>query len=153
MIGSTLSSYRALRNVTSVLALLVSVSLIGCNRVPDGHRKVTGVVLLESGEPLSGLEGPAVVRFDPADPEVRESRESIGIVGDDGRFVVMTYEGGDGVPLGDYKVVLTMEKFPDNYKIVPDPYTHYETTPWTAEVTADGNNHFELTLSPIEEKE
>ena len=138
--------------VSGLITLAVAITLVGCNRVPEGHRKVTGVVLMENGEPLAGLEGPAVVRFDPADPELREERESIGYVDESGRFVVMTYEGGDGVPLGEYKVVLTIEKFPDNYKIVPDPYTHYETTPWTANVTAEGKNHFELTLSPIAEK-
>lgn len=130
------------------LALAVFLTLgSGCSRMPDGHRHVTGVVLMDDGKPLAGLEGSAVVRFDPADPEVREQRESIGFIESDGSFDVMTYEGGDGVPLGIYKVVLTMEKYPDNYKIVPDPYTHYETTPWRAEVTADGNNHFVLEIS------
>jgi hypothetical protein len=103
---------------------------------------------MADGTPLQGLQGSAVLRFDPADPEVRETRESIGYLEDDGTFQVMTYEGGDGVPLGDYKVVLTMEKLPENYQIVPDPYTHYETTPWTATVSADGRNHFVLKISP-----
>ena len=129
-------------------ALAISVAQLGCSRVPDGHRKVTGQVLMIDGQPLQGLKGPAVVRFDPVDPEVRETRESIGMLDESsGDFVVMTYSGGDGVPLGDYKVVITMEKYEENYKIVPDPFTHYETTPWTVTVSADGSNHFELQLT------
>ena len=146
-----MTAKHSLRNeVVCWFGLATVVVFTACSRVPEGHRKVTGIVLMADGEPLQGLQGPAVVRFDPADPEVRETRESIGYIDDDGTFVVMTYEGGDGVPLGDYKVVLTMEKRPENYKIVPDPYTHYETTPWSVTISADSDNHFRLEISPDE---
>lgn len=155
MIGNSVSgSYRGNQSAFCTwplaavsLACLCLFVVLGCSRVADGHRKVTGLVMMADGNPLQGLKGSAVLRFDPADPEVREMRESVGYLEEDGTFHVMTYEGGDGVPLGDYKVVLTMEKLPENYKIVPDPYTHYETTPWTATVSEDGDNHFVLKIS------
>lgn len=137
-----------MRPLRFLLLLLVSLSLVaGCSRRPEGHRRVRGVIQLPGGEPLSGLKGASVIRFDSVNPETREEYESIGMLEEDGSFEVMTYSGGDGVPLGEYKVVLNMEKYPENFKIVPDPYTHYETTPWRATVEADGKNYFTLQIS------
>jgi len=154
-IGQSRLSYRFQVFVFRVIVCLLGLGVVvvgnTCSRVTKGNRKVTGKILMSDGAPLGGLQGPAVVRFDPADPEVRETRESIGFIEDNGTFVVMTHEGGDGVPLGEYKVVLTMEKYLDNYKIVPDPYTHYETTPWSATVSAEGDNHFIFEIAQNEE--
>lgn len=134
-------------SLSAAILLVVLALNSGCSNRPESHRYVSGTVLMANGQPLTGLKGPAVLRFDPADEELRESYESIAMIQDDGTFEVMTYEGGDGVPMGSYKVVLTMEKFEENYEIVPDVYTHYETTPWLAEVTADGENAFTLQIS------
>jgi hypothetical protein len=59
---------------------------------------VTGVVLLD-GQPLAG----ASVQFVPDE----SGRDATGTTNDKGEFVMSTYDPGDGVAPGSYKVVIS----------------------------------------------
>ena len=84
------------------------------------------------------------MRFEPDEVAIRGTHTSLGMLDDQGRFDLMTVDpkGRDGVPLGNYLVVLWGEgQSAAAEATVPDPYTHDETTPWVANVE-DGRKHF-----------
>ena len=124
----------------AVLVSLAVLLLVGCGRIPEGNMGVTGEVLMPDGSPY--ILGGAM-RFEPDDITIRETRTSLGMLDDRGHFKLMTQDPNDGVPLGVYFVVLYVKELGgEAVAAVPDPYTHYETTPWQATVTQDGKNHF-----------
>jgi hypothetical protein len=66
-----------------------------------------------------------------------------------GQFVLSTYGDGDGVPLGEYKVVVTFEELdsaPPRRPAIPKQFTAVATTPLTATVTEAGPNTFHFKL-------
>lgn len=88
----------------SLLALLVSVVLIvGCAK-RDANRKetypVTGTVVVD-GKPGDGIQVVLndVKGIDPNNPSISHT-----ITDPDGKFAISTYEHGDGVPKGEYKL-------------------------------------------------
>lgn len=114
--------------------------------LPPGHVHVTGRFEYEDESPVTGLVG--VVRFDPEETYQTGVRGACtGSLTSSGRFELMTREAGDGVMVGDYRVVLLALK-PDGTppENVHDDYTHFETTPWRAQVTERGPNHFTFSL-------
>jgi len=87
-----------------VLVSLTVLALFGCGRMPNGHVRVTGEVLMPDGSPFT--LGSARVGFEPADLATRETSTGLGVLDDQGRYEIMTSDANEGVPLGDYKVVL-----------------------------------------------
>jgi hypothetical protein len=84
------------------LAVLVSAMLTtGC-----GGKKavypVHGVVLDGKNKPAKGT----VLVFHPANGDTTSAAKPVGTVGDNGEFVLTTYQNGDGAPAGDYVVTI-----------------------------------------------
>lgn len=150
-IESQFKLFRAFLLPMAIVALCVAAGS-GCSRVPEGNACVTGQIHVHTGEPLEGVEG--IVRFDPEELYTGGDRgASIGWLDTDGSFEIMTKSAGDGVPLGDYRVVLVVRNedgAPADQ--VHFDYKHFETTPWRATVTKDGPNYFEFTLDDVDQR-
>jgi hypothetical protein len=124
----------------------------GCSRVPEGNAHATGQIKFKDGSNLTGVVG--VVRFDPETLYTGGSRgASVGSLKSDGSFRMMTSTPGDGVPIGEYRVVLVVQNTDGTpADRVHFDYKHFETTPWRANVTVDGKNDFEFRLDPSDER-
>jgi hypothetical protein len=114
--------------------------------LPAGHVHVTGSFQYEDGSPVAGLVG--VVRFDPEETYESGVRGACtGNLRSNGRFDLMTREAGDGVAIGAYRVVLLARNEDGSPpEKIHDDYTHFETTPWRAQVTPAGPNDFTFVL-------
>lgn len=137
-------------------AVLTSVILlVGCSGGGNlDTAPVTGVVTLDGKPVTSGL-----VRFWP-----EGGRTAEGYLGDDGKFVLRTYEDADGATLGTHKVTVThvsneKPQEPDYDKPevfrrrsrdkppIPLKYDNPEASGLTFEVKAGEENFAELKLS------
>ena len=142
-----LLGHRTIRSET-VVVLFVGIFLLcdGCSKRPESHFTVTGAFMFEDGTPLTGMQG--LVRFSPIE------RDSLAPSDADrtpeGDFQLWSYveEGTsieEGMPLGEYNVVLLVDE-PDPQKpVVKEKYRHFEETPWRATVT-EVDRHFEFKL-------
>jgi hypothetical protein len=90
------------RVATRLLAALGLISAIGCGDGGLATYPVTGTVKVD-GKPAGG----AMVTFCPTtgSEELMKLRP-IGHVGPDGKFEVTTFNKGDGLPEGDYKILI-----------------------------------------------
>ncbi|QDU35839.1 hypothetical protein Mal4_01210 [Maioricimonas rarisocia] len=141
-------------------AMLLSLAAVGCSgssgdQWTEGRPEtvpVTGVVTL-NGEPLEG----ATVAFEPQGGE----HAAYGRTDEEGRFVLTTFEDGDGAVAGGYvvsvrksEVVTTPNPQDPNgpplkseqIDYVPEKYTRSRTSELEALVSADGENEFTFTL-------
>ncbi|MDR2754467.1 MAG: hypothetical protein LBC20_02060 [Planctomycetaceae bacterium] len=126
----------------STLLLLFLVLLTGCY---SENVKVHGTVSFPDGQPLTK----GVVVFQS------EKHVAKGTLDDSGKFVLGSIRIADGIPLGIYKVFITLASVPDknfipppsepdamNYiSLVADQYTSAEKTPLTCEITKSGTQH------------
>ncbi|GAB6167384.1 hypothetical protein JCM19992_33840 [Thermostilla marina] len=117
---------------TLVLAAVGGLSLTGCGKKGPQLTPLEGVVTLD-GQPLEG----ATVLFEPQEG----GRPATGVTDAQGRFVLQTYEPGDGVQVGMCAVAVTKEKENPNAppveegEIVP---IEYETPPLYASPKTSG---------------
>jgi hypothetical protein len=79
------------------LAILLLAA--GCNS--SGLYPVSGRVVDQTGEPISGLEGTEIVFSSE-----NGNNSSIGEIKADGSFTMFTSRPGDGVPPGEYSVYI-----------------------------------------------
>ncbi|MEZ6141207.1 MAG: hypothetical protein R3B84_11615 [Zavarzinella sp.] len=92
-------------NLLRFTVLLIMMGMgVGCESKRPGELQVYSVKgqATFNGEPMAYL----VLTFYPADQPVRSARVSRAYADADGRFEVTTYELNDGMPLGDYNVIL-----------------------------------------------
>jgi hypothetical protein len=86
------------------VALALSVLMAAGCKEDNGSRKetfpVTGVVLVD-GQPASQVQ---VTLHDVKGMDAAQPTLTSGFTNDDGTFSLTTYEFGDGVPAGEYKV-------------------------------------------------
>lgn len=133
------------------IACLLSAALSGCGDGRPGLVEATGTVTVD-GKPVEG----ASVSFQPIAEEMEGfGRPAVGTTDASGKFSLMTYEPGDGVPEGKYKVAVQkrvpVNELPANYdseqagtfKVkfrwdVPRLYANPESSGLTAEVTSSG---------------
>ncbi len=133
-----------------VLALVLAAGC-GAKTNTDTVYKATGVLTV-GGKPLKNVR----VTFYP----VGEGTPSSGMTDDKGEFNLVTQKGAEGAVAGKHKVVLSVEAQEAQYgkssarggdptktKLpFPVKYTQRRSTPKEVEVTADGENHFEIKL-------
>ena len=122
----------------------LSLVLCGCSKRPEGFERVHGEFHWEDGSAVEGFQG--VVRFDPIDLELFETQSSSGHLTPDGHFELMTYNDGDGVPVGEYMVKLFLPPGSDGKPVIHPDYGHYERSPLRASVRAGVKNYFKLTV-------
>ncbi len=148
--------------IVQSLALLATSFAVGCGGVASKDQAetvpVAGTVVYE-GQPVAD----AVVTFHGG------PRQAVGRTDERGRFVLRTYEAGDGATVGSHVVTVTkyaggsadsgdepvsMEAAmnqptspgpPEN--VLPQKYADPAAGTLVLEVTADGENDFEVELS------
>jgi len=137
-------SFSLLRNTVAAFAL---ACLAGCGN-SDGRLKVTGSLKYEDGSVPKGAT-PAVLRFEPEDPNQPNVRPATGYVNaETGEFDLYCIKPGDGAYPGKYKVVVRVDNSyppkPNNASIAtPLEYLNAESTPLSAEISS-ANRHFEF---------
>jgi hypothetical protein len=102
---------RRLCHAFGLLLLATTLLLPGCSKsIPRKHCVlVSGQVLLQ-GKPLPG----ALVVFYPVDKSDENSLSASGTTDVEGKFVLSTYDSGDGAPPGEYGIAIT--KSTNNFK-------------------------------------
>lgn len=143
---------------TSVAAVGLCLLMAGCSEEPRGGPRIEVVPhkgkLLVDGEPAFD----ALVRFYPEVPHKLPpggtAANSAANVDQQGNFVVSTYENGDGLPVGEYKIGITWKERsgmtmrarggPDRLK---GKYEDPETTGFTLSVSAGSE---EITIPTFE---
>ncbi len=126
----------------------VAVAASGCGRggQPRTYR-VQGTVTYR-GQPLAE----AHVRFIPESGPPAE-----GVTDPSGAFELQTFRPGDGAVAGKHTVTVSKTQvvdsdpnaaYPVMRSVLPDRYGRVTTSPLSVEVTAGGENRFELPLDP-----
>lgn len=95
-------------SAVGVVSLLMV--LVGCGP-STGH--VSGTVTLD-GSPT----GPGIIRFVP-DPKNELSRDAVGNVDGEGRYVLQIAGGSREIPVGEYRVTFTLASI-DESTTLPD---------------------------------
>lgn len=133
------------------MGCLLLGGLAGCGDGRPSLVQPTGTVTLD-GEPVEG----AIVSFLPvAEESDSYQRPSSGITDASGKFTLMTYAKGDGLPEGQYAVGIqkreVVGELPPNYNdetpeafnvryrlVIPRKYGDPKTSGLTAEVSSEG---------------
>jgi hypothetical protein len=149
----------AMSRLAWFLVVALSVSLVGCEgKTASGGAPVSGVVTFD-GQPMSG----AIVTFVPMGATTGNG--GVGVSDDSGKFTMKTHDGGEGIPEGEYKVVVSKFVNPDGSTFVatenqapidsgatesvPRPYSDWEVTPLKAVIPAAGTEvKFDLKSKP-----
>ena len=137
------------------IKLILLVAAIGCGAKSSGPvtYPVTGKVTL-AGSPVED----AAVRFVPDSPDLGISGATAQTQSDGSFNVMIEFDMGrsskEGLPAGDYRVSIikvehpagapSLSKPPQN--TLPPKYAAVESTPLTATVRPEGENHFEFPL-------
>lgn len=95
-------------SVSVLLSLLIFSGIAGCGNEVNSNKglkvkptmRVTGKVLVDGTAP----ETPVVVKAYPEGVAAQDQAPSSGGTGADGLFELSTYNKGDGLPAGDYKL-------------------------------------------------
>jgi hypothetical protein len=133
--------------LAAILVPIVALSLSGCGEKSDVPEtaEASGVVMFK-GEPFEGAE----VMFHPQDG----GNPAHAMTDEDGRFVLTTYDEGDGAVPGEHKVTIMYfpaESLPGmeaetGGSMLPEKYAAIANTPLTAEVKAGEENEFTFEL-------
>ena len=104
------TTFRTVRLRLLILLTVIGMTAVACNRTPEGRLPVYSVKgkVLYKGSPLAA----ALVVFEKAAGEAGGTKEgpvsgtvrATGRTEADGSFELMTYQGNDGAPAGDYQV-------------------------------------------------
>jgi len=137
--------------IVALTGLVLAIVPSGCNQKP-AHPPTcpVSVTVTTNGQPLEG----ATVCF--ISPQSNTSSGS-GMSGSDGRVAVTTFERGDGLMAGNYKVTVTKSetrttpnpKNPNGPPLreeviwhVPQKFSTVTSTPFSAEVAQGAKNEF-----------
>jgi hypothetical protein len=108
----------------------LAVSAAGCSM--SGNYPVRGKVLDRQGQPIVGLEGAQIVF-----QLLNGLTSSVGEIQPDGSFEVFTERPGDGVPPGEYEVMIA-RKYIDPERpapqVIDSKYEKFETSELRATV-------------------
>lgn len=98
------STSRSLEPVILYLGIVIMASAVGCGKGLEPWEVTQPVVgaITYKGKSISDAE----LAFFPLEPSYPETVRPKAKSGDDGKFAVWTYQKGDGIPPGDYKVTV-----------------------------------------------
>jgi hypothetical protein len=122
---------------TALFLLCAVAALSGC--YSGGKYPVSGRVVDTAGQPIDGLEG-SEIQFS------NDAGSSVGEIKKDGSFSLFTETAGDGVPPGDYQVLIA-RRYLDPERAAPQviqsKYERFEASGLTAKVEPK-RNQFEF---------
>jgi hypothetical protein len=125
------------------IVLLLAVVSVGCGK-GDPYVPVTGTVKYSDGSALKGFE--RMVTFQPM-PSGPGTKGASSLIADDSTFSLRTLRPGDGALPGNYVVTVhAVDAVRDGKSLVAEVFTNAQSTPLKATVTADAENHFDLTV-------
>ncbi|MEO2047555.1 MAG: hypothetical protein ABGX16_13395 [Pirellulales bacterium] len=129
--------------VTSLLGAIFLAAFVGCGKA-NPYLPVTGVVKFDDGTVPKG--DISSITFQPTSGGL-DSKGAQGTIEADGSFQLHSERPGDGAKPGSYAVTVhIMVGYPKGKSVVPLRYTDPRKTPFSAEVTADGENQFSFTI-------
>lgn len=126
--------------------LLSSVALCGCGGDGLATYPARGTVTFPDGKPLAG----GSIIFQSTEHPVTARSPIL----DDGTFELGTYQPGDGAVEGEHRVAILPPKpqrDTDEGAVLPDidaKYQNPERSGLVYEVQPDGDNQFEITVTP-----
>lgn len=129
-----------------LLLILLSSGIAGCGSDHLATYPTTGKVAFEDGKPLPG--GSVIFQSEEHPLTAR------GMIQEDGTFVLGTYETGDGAIAGKHQVSVLPPKAQvdtDEQVVVPEIDIKYQDprrSEIVLEVTPDGDNEFQITVTP-----
>jgi hypothetical protein len=122
---------------------MICTALVGCGEA-NPYLPVTGTVKFDDGTVPQGEI--ASITFQPKSGGI-DTKGAQGTIESDGSFQLNSEKPGDGAKPGEYAVIVhIMIGYPDGKSVVPRIYTNPRTTPLSAEVKANGENHFEFAI-------
>jgi hypothetical protein len=136
------------RDLKIVPALLLAclAGAGGCNGDRVATYATSGKVVFEDGRPLGG--GSVIFQSDEHPLTAR------GMIQEDGTFELGTYETGDGAVAGKHQVAVLAPKAQqdtDEQVVLPEIDVKYQDprrSEIVLEVTPDGDNQFQITVTP-----
>lgn len=140
------ASYRGAGLIVNVAVATCLATIIGCGGDGLTTYTTTGSVVFEDGTPLTG--GSVIFQSQEHPLSAR------GMIGEDGTFELGTYETGDGAVAGKHAVAILPPKAQvdtDEKVFIPAIDVKYQDARRSQifrEVTADGENEFEITVTP-----
>jgi hypothetical protein len=132
--------------ISLAVALICVAAASGCSRSGTSATAPVKGTVTYNGAPAGDVR----VIFTP-----ESGRPAIGDADSEGRYVLTTFEPGDGAVPGKHKVSISDRKrnwLPDPVTNkpppprFPEPYQRTETTPWTFEVKSDTENVIDLEM-------
>jgi hypothetical protein len=100
-----------MRNVGIVMVCLLSLLILGCGRKGPPRKQtfpVKGKVLVDGKEPGSSVQ---IECHSTGPVDTKMHTFSQANTNPDGTFEIATYSSGDGVPVGEYKLVFSWQEF------------------------------------------
>lgn len=131
-----------------ILVSLLFGLLLGCDGNAIATYPVSGRVLFSDGTPVTF----GSVEFYHGEHDLT----SRGSIQQDGSFQLGTFEDGDGAPAGEHQAVVTQLIMNGQSGVTPhehgrhidDRFSEYGASNLSYEVSADGENNFEIIVQP-----
>lgn len=119
---------------------ILAISGCGSDGPPVLDVYPTAGKLVLDGEPF----GPALVMLTPT---AKEGRTTVGVADAQGQITFTSYEAGDGIPAGSYKVTVTSDATTGPFpKPIPRLYTNPQSTPLTVTVEPKEDNAVTISM-------
>lgn len=144
-----------LRRLSLSVCMLLMTSLIGCNRTAAPDTVPVSGTVTYNGQPVTS----GTVAFQPAEIRGGEGeiqRPAVGVIGSDGRYALSTFEPGDGVVPGDYRVAVLSyadEPTPEEYaegatrkSAIPEKYTSGQTSGLRTQIAPEASGPIEFDI-------
>jgi hypothetical protein len=127
----------------SFIGALFCAACIGCGKA-NPYLPVSGTVKFDDGTVPQGEISSITFQPKANGPGFKGAQSTIE---PDGSFQLGSERPGDGAKPGEYYVTIHVNLgYPDNKSVVPLKYANPQSSTLTAEITPDGENHFEFVI-------
>ncbi len=130
------------RRLIAVVGSLILAAVVGCGGEPRGE--VTGRITLQDGTPVAGAL--VIARSDET------GKSANGQTDADGRFTLGVSKPGDGIPPGDYAVVVLEQRMSmdgGGKRTIDAKYGDYEKSGLTLSVADGETTVFDAKVDPL----
>jgi hypothetical protein len=110
--------------------LFIAAAALGCQSEDRVKTYPVSAKVMSKGKPYKG----GMLQFIPDDPTLTRDMRPTAYVMDDGSIKASTYFFNDGLPAGNYKVLVYKIHPVTGVNLAPERYSDAATTPFTATV-------------------